>query len=283
MTSRWLALLLLAAGIALGSLTDRFPPRATIRSGEFLVLSADLHVHAAPGDGALTPFSLRDEARRAGLDAIVVSNHNQFVAARLIPWLPADADAPILIAGEEITHHDYHLIAVGIGHRLSPALPLTAVITSVHDAGGVAIAAHPGRTYRGYDDAALARVDGAEVARYDPREDHRREFVEYFERAKRLHPGVAPIGSSDVHVSAGLGRSRTFVFARERTAAAVLEAIRAGRTVAINDRGQLFGEPDLVARVRTGMPAVRSDPHRGWRRLAVALAWLGAAGLAVVA
>jgi hypothetical protein len=283
MTLRPLFIIMLAAGVLIGSMTDRFPARAVIRSGEFVVLACDFHVHASPGDGALTPFSLRDEARRAGLDVIVISNHNQFVAPRLIPWLPEDPEAPLEIPGEEITHADYHLIALGIDHAIAPALPVPAVVAEIHAAGGVAIAAHPGRAYTAYDDAALASVDGSEVARTDPKEQDRREYVEAFERAKRAHPSVAPIGSSDVHMTPALGSSRTFVFARERSASGVLEAIRAGRTVAMNDRGEMFGDPSLVARVRANMPVGRTDPHRTWRRLAVALAWAGVAGLIVMA
>jgi hypothetical protein len=271
----------LAAGIAIGTFADPLPGRAPIRSGEYLILAGDFHVHAFPGDGTLTPRSLRDEATRAGIDVIAVINHNQFAAPRLIPWLADDRDAPILIPAEEITNRDYHLIAVGIDRRIGPEGRVPHVAAKIHARGGLAIAAHPARTFAGWDEQALAAVDGIEVARADSREQDRRDYVDAFERTQRTKPNLAPIGSSDMHTTLGLGDSRTYLFVRERSVAGVLDAIRSGRTVAINDRGELFGNPDLVTRIRQRAPAGRTDAHRWGRRVAVALAWLGLAGLAV--
>lgn len=271
----------LGTGIVIGTLADPLPRRAPMRSGEYFVLSADFHVHAFPGDGALTPRLLRDEAIRAGLDVIAVVNHNQFVAPRLIPWLPDDPDAPLLIPGEEITNPKYHLIAVGIDRRIGPEGTVPEAARRVHERGGVAIAAHPGRNFSGWDAAALAAVDGTEVARADSRERDRRDYVDVFERTRRNKPNVAPIGASDVHTTIGMGVSRTYLFVRERSVAGVLEAIRSGRTVAINDRAELFGNPDLVKIIRSAAPAGRTDAHPWPRRIAVALAWLGLAVLAI--
>jgi hypothetical protein len=252
-----------------------------MRAGDDLVLSADFHVHAFPGDGVLTPQSLRDEALRAGIDVFAVTNHNQFVAARLISWLPADANAPLVLPGEEITHSDYHLIAVGIDRAISSEGTPADVAAHIHALGGVAIAAHPNRQFRGWDDRGFAAVDGTEVARADDREQDRRDYIDAFARAQRLNPRIAAIGSSDVHGTLGLGDSRTFVFVRERSQKGVLDAIRTGRTVAENDRGELFGDPNLVKAIRANAPGGRTDPHRWVRRLGVVLAWIGVAGMVV--
>jgi hypothetical protein len=282
MTARHLAAgVVLVAGLVAGTLADPLPRRAAMRSGEYLILTGDFHVNTFPGDGALTPRSLQDEAIRAGIDVITVVNHNAFAAPRLIPWLPEDPDAPIVIPGEEITNPDYHLIAVGIDRRIAPDGAVPEIVAQIHARGGVAIAAHPARTFAGWDDRALATVDGTEVARADSRKQDRRDYVEVFERTRRTKPALAPIGASDMHTTLGLGDSRTFLFVRERSVAGVLEAIRSGRTVAINDRGELFGNPDLVAIIRRQAPAGRTDPHPWMRRLAAALAWLGVAGLAL--
>lgn len=271
----------LFAALVAGSLADPLPRRAAVRSGEFQILAADFHVHSFPGDGALTPRLLRDEAIRAGIDVIAVVNHNAFAAPRLVSWLPDDPDAPLVIPGEEITHPDYHLIAVGIDRRIAPDGTVPEVATRIHALGGVAIAAHPARMFAGYDQSALAAVDGTEVARADSREQDRRDYVNVYERTRRTKPNLAAIGSSDMHTTLGLGDSRTYLFVRERSVAGVLEAVRSGRTVAINDRGEMFGDPDLVTIIRRQAPAGRTDPHPWMRRMAAALAWLGVAGLAL--
>src|SRR5262249_56697067 len=124
---------------------------------------ADLHFHASPGDGALTPGHLRDEARRAGLDVFAVTNHNQFLAPLLAAWLTPSAGAPIVIPGEEITDRNYHLIAVGIHGVVHPGPPVERVAAEIHAQGGIAIAAHPGHAFA-WGDGSLSAIDGTEVA-----------------------------------------------------------------------------------------------------------------------
>ena len=279
---RVLAGLALTAGIVIGTIADRAPRRVAPRSGEYVILSGDFHVHAAPGDGSLTPSALRDEAARAGLEVIAITNHNQFLAARLASSLASDDQEPLVMPGEEVTHPDYHLIAVGLEHPVSANGAVIDVVAKIHQQGGVAIAAHPTHAFVGYDDAALAAVDGTEVAHPERLEKYRRQYVEAFERARRLDPHVAPIGSSDFHNTPALGQCRTFVFVRERSKAGVLEALRAGRTVATDERGRLYGDPSLVDRVRRAEPAGRTDVNASWRRLAVVLSWCGLAGLLVL-
>ena len=276
---RVLAAVALIAGVTIGTLADRVPRRTPLQSGEYLILSADFHVHAAPGDGSLTPTELRDEAARAGLDVIAITNHNQFVAARLVSSLSDNDGKPLVIAGEEVTHPGYHLIAVGIDRTVSPESAVTDTVRRIHEQGGVAIAAHPMHAFVGYDDAALSAVDGTEVAHPERVEKYRREYVATFERARRLNPRIAPIGSSDFHNTPALGQCRTFVFVRERSKAGVLEALRAGRTVATDEHGRLYGDPSLVERVRRTPPEGRADVHPSWQRLAVVLSWCGLAGV----
>ena len=276
---RVLAAVALIAGVTIGTLADRVPRRTASQSGEYLILSADFHVHAAPGDGSLTPSELRDEAARAGLDVIAITNHNQFVAARLVSSLSDNDSKPLVIAGEEVTHPGYHLIAVGIDRTVRPESAVTDAVRRIHEQGGVAIAAHPTHAFVGYDDAALSAADGTEVAHPERLEKYRREYVATFERARRFNPRIAPIGSSDFHNTPALGQCRTFVFVRERSKAGVLEALRVGRTVAADEHGRLYGDPSLVERVRPAAPEGRADVHPSWRRLAVVLSWCGLAGV----
>ena len=95
-----------------------------------------------------------------------------------------------------------------------------------------------------------------------------------------MNPRVSPIGSSDFHATTpALAWCRTFVFARERSADGVLEAIRSGLTVAVDRDGRLYGDPTLVKLIGRAAPVGRSDGHPGWRRVSVALAWAGILGM----
>jgi predicted metal-dependent phosphoesterase TrpH len=279
---RSIAAVVMFAGIVVGTVSDRFPDEQPRRAGDYWILAGDFHVHAFPGDGALAPWALRDEARRAGLDVYAVTNHKQVFTARLARWVSRFSDGPIVIPGEEITNPDYHLIAVGVEHSVGADQPAAAAIAAVHAQGGVAIAAHPGRTFRGYDDdEAVAALDGTELAHPAMHEDEtfRQDIADFFERARRLKPNMAAIGSSDFHASPALARCRTLVFTQDRTAAAVIEAIRGGRTVAVDGDGRLYGDPALVALAQEAPMSTRSDANSWWRRLSMMLTWAGVLGL----
>lgn len=278
-TLRRIATLTCFAGLAIGTLADDGPVRTPVRSGEFWILAGDFHVHAFPGDGSLTPSDLRGEAFRAGLDVIAITNHNQIATGRFGEWIGSRTDGPILIGGEEITNPDYHLIAVGVTRLVRADRGAVEAIHAIHAQGAVAIAAHPTPSFRGYDESALALVDGTEVAHPSDRFDEKNEFVNTFNRARLLNPYVAPIGSSDIHVTPTLGSCRTFIFARERSIAGVIDAIRAGRTVAEDESGTLYGNPDLIARVQNANLPGRAHTRDGWRRFSLFLTWVALGGV----
>ena len=273
---------LLLTGAILGSAADRIPPRAALRAGAYWILSGDFHVHAFPGDGALTPWMLRDEAARAGLDVIAVTNHNQALTGRLADRISQSGRGPLMLSGQEITNPDYHMIAAGIDAAVNANQPAAGAVADVHAQGGVAIAAHPSRRFHGYDDAAVAALDGTEATHSDVYRlrDFREELAAFFERARRINPDVAAIGSSDFHaMPPAMGRCRTYLFVRERSKAGVLDAIRSGRTLAVDGDDRLTGDPSLIALLGDVRPAGRAEAHPISRWLAVAMAWFGALGL----
>jgi hypothetical protein len=193
-----------------------------------------------------------------------------------------DSDGPLILAGEEVTNRDYHLIAVGIAQKVNADQPAAGAIADIHAQGGVAIAAHPGPRSVGYTDDAIRALDGTEAAHPADDQRERDEFIAFYERARRLNPRIAAIGSSDFHaMPAPVGTCRTFLFVRERTEAGVLDAIRDGRTVALDETGQLHGDPELVALAARTISPQPVDAHTGWQRLSVALAWIGVLGLLV--
>jgi len=282
--SRMLSALVLVAGIAIGTLTDHVPSRSPRHAGEYVILEGDFHVHAFPGDGALAPWTLRDAAARDGLDVFAVTNHNRTFTSRFAQWMAARSNGPIIISGQEITNPAYHMIAVGVEHTVNADQPAKGAIADVHAQGGVAIAAHPVPKFHGYDDdATVAALDGTEAAHPADSVGGQQLFADFFERARRLKPTIAPIGSSDFHVSPQLAGCRTFVFASEASAAGVIEAIRRGRTIAIDEDGRPYGDPRLIELLGPPPLVERRDDHVEWRRVSLALAWIGLLGMLVLA
>ena len=269
---------LLALGMAGGAVLDLAPAPPAWPAAGWRIVQADFHVHSFFGDGTLSPIHLLLEARRRGLDAIAVTNHNQTLVARVTRALSRAIGGPTVLVGEEITAPRWHLIGVGLRDTVSWRQPLETAIDAVHAQGGVAILAHPVHLYRSaLTDAARASLDGTEVrhALIDLSPRRRQELEEVFAQVRARHPGAAPIGSSDDHGGGGLGQPRTYVFARDASAEAIVEAIRAGRTVAVW-HGEPYGDPALVSM----LPALTTPPARSATRTAVGfLGWAGVAGL----
>jgi hypothetical protein len=275
---------LLLTGLVAGTLAESLPEPISRRAGDYWILAADFHVHAFPGDGALPPWALRHEAARAGLDVFTLSNHNRVSTARIARWMSRQADGPIVIVGQEVTARGFHVIAAGIEERVSWRTSAADVIRAVHAQGGVAIAAHPVRRFwPAWDDEALAILDGYERAHpVIDEEKTRAELGAFDTRVRTVRPRIAPIGSSDFHWTGALGWCRTYVLARERTAAGVVDAVRAGRTVAADRQGRLYGDPALVSAVEAGGGFIPPSAER-LRWLSIGFVWLGLLGMLVVA
>lgn len=280
--ARLLAVCGLAVGVALSTLTDTTPSRELITVAGYQVLSGDFHVHAFVGDGGIPPWMLQRHAARLGLDVIAITNHNQTLAARL-GRSSAQRSGPLVLVGEEITGRDFHLIGIGIERTVNWDQPVRAAIADVHAQGGVAIAAHPTRGFDGYDPAALADLDGVEVAHRDALSSVMSlQFEKFYQRALVQNPEVAAIGSSDFHTSGPMGLCRTHLLVRERSEAGVIDAIRDGRTVGRCEGSPLRGRPELVHLLEPYRDALAPPDETLAQTLALLLAWVSLVALAIV-
>jgi len=240
-----IAISLIAAGLLIGTIGDRPRTRDVVMLGGYRVLSADFHTHSSTwSDGSLTPWGLVIEARYQGLDAIAITGHRQTLDAKWGRWFSDKIGGPIVLVGEEIPEIPQHVVAVGIHTTVDSALPIGGQIDEIHRQGGIAIAAHPGNFFWPGFEPVLDRLDGTEVCHpYSfAYPDAHHELEEFARRAD-----AAAIGSSDFHGPGRLGMCRTFVFVREATAAGILEAIRARRTVVYGGpEAKAYGDPELV-------------------------------------
>ena len=251
MTISRASLVLLVVACAAGWVADRPIAGARIELGGYRVVAADFHIHSSTwSDGALTPWGLVLEAERQGLDAIAITGHNEIGDAKVGRWCSRLIGGPTVLVGQEIigaNHPD--VIAVGLDRIVDSGLSVAAEADEVHRQGGVAIAAHPLRQFwPGFDAAALERLDGAEICH--PLIYQRAEVQDTFE-AFAARGSFAAIGSSDFHGLGRLGTCRTFVFARDTSAEAVLDALRAHRTVVYGLEGRAYGDTALIALAAT--------------------------------
>jgi predicted metal-dependent phosphoesterase TrpH len=256
----------LLSALAIGTAADR-PAQAVARTiGGYRVLAADFHVHVFPF--GWSPLSVREtllEAAHEGLDAVVITPHVQTWQADIALWLaPRMSRSPIVIKGEEVTTPKFHVLAIDVDRTISDRLSLSDTIDAIHRQGGIAIAAHPYRVaWHNYDAASLRKLDGSEVVRPEAqdRESLAAELREFHAKAP-----LTAFGDSDYHGMGRIGSSRTYVFAAERSARGVMDAVRAGRTV-VYDRDRAYGDPALIALAERsgGLPrAVPEWPISNW-------------------
>ncbi|HET7217066.1 MAG TPA: PHP-associated domain-containing protein [Vicinamibacterales bacterium] len=268
------------AALTAGTVADAPTRHRLPELGGYVVLAVDFHVHSFPGTwSTLSPCDTVVEARQRGLDAIAMTPHNAVWAGRLGRWCASVLGGPIVLPGEEITTPGYHLLAVGIREHVARDPSPAPVIDAIHRQGGLAIAAHPyENTWPAYDAASPLALDGAEIVRPEAQQNAHMawQLREFASRGT-----FAAVGSSDFHGLGPLGYSRTYVFARERSADAVIEAVRARRTV-VYDRDRSYGDPALIALAADhgGLPhGVPELPAPGaaaaFSRVAGALALIG--------
>jgi len=291
--ARVLSLALVAAGVAAGSIFDTVRVAPPPRAGGYYVLSADFHVHAFPGDGALPLWELAREASRRGLHAVVVSNHNQTLAAKFFPVdfsrflepgkINREEFSPLVIPSQEITTPRFHLVAAGITQTIDWTGSELDIVDAVQRQGGVVIAAHPVGRYWKADDALLAALDGAEVAHplTSMLKSGRDELTAFFTRAHAVNSTLAPIGSSDFHLIAPIGVCRTYVLAESVSVQGVLDAIRAGRTIARDQDGVLYGSPEHTLLIDSIAAGPDVPPVRRRSTLAALMVLVGLVGLVI--
>jgi len=259
MSASWgarIAATAIVLALVVGTMLDRPQPSPRLERAGWRVLQVDLHAHTTFSDGTFSPFDVVLIARRRGLDAVAITEHNLAFPAKLARWFSQRIGGPTVIVGEEITSARAHVVALGIDHGVAPG-PLPRVIADVHAQGGLALAAHPVARFWPTLDPVAMSLDGAEVMHPIAWMRARRSGWQWSEmrdwwlrvrdaRQKQGEP-YAAVGSSDAHFGATLGMDRTFVFAEGDDAASILEAIRAGRTVVWDLDGNAYGDASLVA------------------------------------
>ncbi len=115
----------------------------------------NLHMHTFYSDGHATHREIAQAAMYAGLDAVLVTDHNIWVRGPE-GYYEEDGRRALLLVGEEIHDQDRepqknHLLVFGAERELAPlADDPQRLIDAVREAGGVCFIAHP------YDPAAPA-------------------------------------------------------------------------------------------------------------------------------
>lgn len=104
------------------------------------MLKVDLHVHTAYSDDCLTTcFDALRWARRRGLDALAVTDHNTIAGALVLRKL---STLPIIV-GEEIRTTQGEIIGLFLVEEVPPDLSPAETVRLIHQQGGLVYVPHP--------------------------------------------------------------------------------------------------------------------------------------------
>ena len=217
----------------------------------------DLHTHTHPGswDSFLHPDELIERSRDAGLDAVVLSEHDWAWDPEAVRTLAKRHNFTVL-AGMEINTEDGHILVYGMHKYVFGMHRSHELADHVRDADGVMVAAHPYRRQspwnwneeQEYLDA-LARAQRNPAYRFTVALEilngrgslHENRFAIDLAAAMAI-PGTA---GTDSHQRVDIGKSATYFERDVHTERELIEELRAGRCWALDlTRGNLTPELD---------------------------------------
>ncbi len=196
-----------------------------------MIVKADLHVHSMYSpDSQITPRDLVYYAKRRGLNAVAITDHNRVEGALKIAKETTDF---FIIPGTEVSSAQGHIVGLNVREVIPKGLSESETVDRIHAAGGLAIACHPFALFKGSLQKNIsAKFDAVETinARAFP---FSRSCRKAEEAAKRL--GLSRVAGTDAHYAPQVGYGYTLIDA-ELDAEDIVAAIAAGRC-------QPFGQP----------------------------------------
>jgi predicted metal-dependent phosphoesterase TrpH len=151
----------------------------------------NFHTHTVYSDGRLQPSGLMEQAMAIGLKGLAITDHHSIIGYQAAlawledwKWSNPGVSAPYLWSGVEINANlldiEVHILAYAFAPEHSSMKPYlqrrptrgqeyqaSNVIAAIHEAGGLAVLAHPARYKRSHfeliPDASQKGIDGVET------------------------------------------------------------------------------------------------------------------------
>lgn len=193
----------------------------------------DLHLHTSrhSPDSVIDPFELLDRARAAGLDGVVITEHDYLWPDDELADLRRAAPDLVVLAGIEVAAAGGDVLVYGVTDPFAVprGVEWADLVREVAAQGGACVMAHPYRW--GQDvDALLADprhvFDGIEAISNNMDAGLRRRAAALGDR----HPRFARLGNSDGHAPDVVGVCYTEFAADVRTNRDLVAAIKARKT-----------------------------------------------------
>ncbi len=194
-------------------------------------IRADLHVHTTySNDSLITPKDLIYYAKKNGLNAVAVTDHDQLDGAYKI----AKQTDFLIIPGMEVSSSQGHIVALNVNELIPKGLTAVETVERIHKAGGVAIACHPYVYFKGcLRGAVCGSFDAIEVinARAFPFKNSVKKAEEAAEKFK-----LSRVAGTDAHYGPQIGYGYTVIDTEEPSVDAIAKAIVEGHCQAFGQQ-----------------------------------------------
>jgi len=189
-------------------------------------LKIDLHVHTFySSDSTIKPKELVLWAKKRGLNGVAITDHDVFMDASR---LNVEKDF-LVIPGIEVNTRCGHVLGIGIQEKIPLKLDLAPTIERIHDAGGIAIAAHPTAIHRGkLRRQVTADFDAVEVINASSFPFRFSNYINH-RIAQRLN--LPETGGTDAHTVFEIGMAYSLIDAQLEKDE-IISAIKKGRVKA---------------------------------------------------
>ncbi len=197
---------------------------------KLLPLKIDLHVHTCYSYDATS--SVREVivyAKKRGLNGIAITDHDTIKGARRALKLASKREF-VIIPGIEVTTWHGHVLALNITTSIPQNVSLVETVEKIHEAGGIAIAAHPIVFIKSHIKqriASASNLDGVEVINSSA-------FPFFLStrlsRALAERLNLPQTAGSDAHLASEIGTAYSLIEA-DSDIDEIIEAIRKGAVV----------------------------------------------------
>jgi hypothetical protein len=221
---------------------------------------ADLHIHTNVSDGIHSVQDVLDYVEQyMPLDVIAITDHDR-IEASLWAFEHRHQYSFGIVPGLEVTSHDGHVLALWVTQMIPGGMSLAETAAAIHEAGGVAILAHPleptiaPHTFLRYLrqpsvllDAGIDAVEVWNAGAITPGCNW---------LAQRVYADVAipKVGNSDAHMIASIGSGVTRFAGRSTDD--LRRAIALGQTAA---EGNIWPITTYLKLLKTGVLNKRSE------------------------